>query len=146
MMRFTLACERGHDFEAWFGGNADYEEQRGRGLVECPHCGSTKVGKALMAPSVATARARTARGEAVSGALATAERAALRERMGAFVRHVRENTTDVGERFPEEARRIHYGEAEERGIRGRASADEAKALREEGVGIAPLPSLPEEAN
>ena len=145
-MRFTLRCAAGHDFEAWFGGNADFDEQRERGLVECPFCGSKQIEKALMAPSVSTARRKEARGEAVRGAVLDAHQAALREKTAEFVRHVRETTTDVGERFPEEARRIHYGEAEERAIRGKAAPDEAKALREEGVGIAPIPSLPEEAN
>lgn len=146
MMRFDLRCERDHAFEAWFGGNADFDSQTERGLVECPFCGSTRVGKALMAPSVATARKREARAEAATRGLTNARDAVIREKMAEIAAHVRENTTDVGERFPEEARRIHYGEVEERAIRGRASPDEAKALREEGVGIAPVPVLPEDAN
>ena len=146
MMRFTLHCESGHDFEAWFGGNADFEEQRERDLVECPFCGSKDVVKALMAPSVSTARRKDARGEAARHTLTNAGEAVMREKMAEFARHVRANTTDVGARFPEEARRIHYGEAEARAIRGRAAPEEAKALREEGVEIAPVPVVPEDAN
>ena len=146
MMRFTLHCENAHDFEAWFGGNADFDEQRERGLVECPHCGSREIGKALMTPRVSTARRRDAREEGVRQTLTNARDGMLREKMRELAKAVRENTTDVGERFPEEARRIHYGEAEARAIRGRAAPEEAKALREEGVEIAPVPVVPEDAN
>ena len=146
MMRFTLRCENTHDFEAWFGGNADFEEQREAGLVECPLCGSGTVEKSLMAPRVATGRAKDARMDVIHRGLAGAGGGAMREKVREYVAAVRENTTDVGTRFPEEARRIHYGEVEERGIRGTASPTEAKALVDEGVSIAPVPSLPEEAN
>ena len=162
-MRFALRCGSGHDFEAWFGGNEDFEMQRGRDLVSCPLCGSTAVAKALMAPGIATARSRDAErggaggrepgeggrepGEGAMGDRAEgADHAALRKRLNAFARFVRENTTDVGDRFPEEARRIHQGEAEERAIRGRASPEEARELVGEGVPIAPLPAAPETAN
>ena len=146
MMRFALFCERGHGFEAWFGGNADLDEQRERGLVECPHCGSTSVSRALTTPSLSTGRRKEARREGVAATLTNARDAALREKMAEIARHVRENTTDVGERFPEEARRIHFGEAPEQAIRGRASADEVRSLVEDGVSIAPVPRLPEDAN
>ena len=145
-MRFSLHCDDGHGFEAWFGGNADFEEQRAEGLVECPLCGSRKVAKALMAPRVSTARGKDARMETVRHTLTNAHDGMMREKMRELAKAVRENTTDVGERFPEEARRIHYGEVEERGIRGQASPREAKALVEEGVSIAPVPSVPDEAN
>ena len=146
MIRFTLACENAHDFEAWFGSNDDYDDQVERGLVECPHCGSTRVTKALMRPRVTTGRTKEARGEAARSTLMNAHATAMREKMSEFARHVRENTTDVGAKFPEEARRIHYGEAEERAIRGKASPEEARSLVEEGVEIAPVPTAPEEAN
>ena len=146
MMRFTLACDSGHEFEAWFGGNADFDEQREMGLVECPLCASKDVSKALMTPRVSTGRRKDARIENAKQTLTNARDNMLREKMRELAVAVRENTTDVGERFPEEARRIHYGEAEERGIRGKASPDEAKALVDEGVTIAPVPSLPDEAN
>ena len=146
MMRFALCCERDHAFEAWFGGNADLDEQRERGLVECPHCGSTRVGRALMAPALSTGRRKDARREAGAQALTNARDATVRAKMAELARHVRDNTTDVGARFPEEARRIHFGEAEERAIRGRASPQEARSLVEDGVAIAPVPSAPDEAN
>ena len=146
MMRFALACDRGHRFEAWFGGNADLDAQRERGLVECPHCGSTDVVRALATPALSTGRRKEARREGVRETLTNARDAALRSKMADLARHVRENTTDVGERFPEEARRIHFGEAEERAIRGRASPEEARSLVEDGVSIAPVPDAPDGAN
>ena len=177
MIRFHLVCERGHGFEAWFGSNGDFDEQRERGLVECVRCGSTAVEKALMAPAVSTARRREARVDArrpdaaprdvsagtsgsmpsrpagppavapgAQGAREAAREAALRHAMRRVAEVVRRNTVDVGAAFPEEARRIHYGEAPERGIRGRASPDEVRSLVEEGVGIAPVPVSPDDAN
>lgn len=146
MMRFSLACERGHEFEAWFGGNADLDAQAERGLVECPACGSHEVSRALSTPALSTGRRKDARLEGAKGMLTNARDAAMRSKMAELARHVRENTTDVGERFPEEARRIHFGEVEERAIRGRASPDEARSLVEDGVSIAPVPSVPDEAN
>ena len=155
MMRFNLRCERDHGFEAWFGGNGEFDEQSAQGLVVCPFCGSTAVTKALMAPAVSTSRRsggdasadRPAPSvpEAATG-LTNARDAALRAALREVARQVRERTVDVAERFPEEARRIHYGEAEERAIRGRASPDEARALAEEGIAIAPVPMLPDDAN
>ena len=146
MIRFTLRCETDHDFEAWFASNADFAAQREAGLVSCPLCDSRKVEKALMAPALSTARRKETRDETARAGLTNLRDAALREKMGEIARHVRENTTDVGHAFPEEARRIHYGEAEERAIRGRASPDEARSLREEGVAIAPVPVAPDKAN
>ena len=146
MMRFTLHCDNAHEFEAWFGGNTDFEEQRERGLVECPQCGSPHVEKSLMAPRVSTGRRKDARMEGMRQTLTNVHDGMMREKVREIAKTIRENTTDVGARFPEEARRIHYGEAEERGIRGQASPDEAKALVEEGVTIAPVPSVPDEAN
>lgn len=142
MIRFNLACEAHHEFEAWFSSSSDFDEQSERGLVSCPHCGSIRVEKALMAPSVSTARkketsTRLAMNKAQSEAL---------DQLRKAVKTIRETSEDVGEKFPEEARKIHYGESEERGIIGQAKPDEVKALVEEGVGIAPLPDLPEEKN
>lgn len=146
MIRFALRCEHAHEFEAWFGSNADFDMQRERGLVSCPFCESAAVEKALMTPRVTTGETREARQEAVAKGLTNLQDAAMREKMRELARHVRENTTDVGTRFPEEARRIHYGEVEERAIRGVAKPDEARALVEEGVTIAPVPLAPDEAN
>lgn len=142
MIKYTLACDNGHSFEGWFSSSADFDRQAELGLVSCPVCGSATVGKELMAPSVSTARKKDetkvlmmdqARKEAV---------AKIRE----LVTSIRENAEDVGVKFPEEARKIHYGEAEQRGLIGQATIDEAKALLEEGIEIAALPVLPDDVN
>ncbi|TPW28649.1 DUF1178 family protein [Pararhizobium mangrovi] len=155
MIRFSLTCEKAHGFEGWFGSNADFEAQNTRDLVACPHCGSTGISKALMAPAlakggqtpVATSDGKVAEGEAGKASLAmTAEQKQAFARFRDAVRAVRANTEDVGTRFPEEARRIHHGEAESRGIMGKANSDEARSLIEEGITIAPLPDIDEDYN
>jgi hypothetical protein len=142
LIKYTLSCDSGHSFNGWFSSSADFDRQAELGLVSCPVCGSVSVAKELMAPSVSTSRKKDeakvlmmdqARKEAV---------AKIRE----LVTAIRENSDDVGEKFPEEARKIHYGEAEERGLIGKATADEARALLEEGIEIAPLPVLPDDVN
>jgi hypothetical protein len=140
MIAYTLACENGHDFEAWFKSSGDYDRQSADRLLECPVCASHAVEKALMAPAIGVAAEST---EVVRPAARDAE---MRRMMRAFKEHVVANTEDVGERFPQEARRIHYGEAEERGIRGRATPVEARELLDEGITVAPMPVLPEERN
>lgn len=142
MIRFNLICQAHHEFEAWFSGSSDFDDQVERGLVSCPHCGSTQVEKALMTPTVSTARKKEA---STRLAMNKAQSEAL-DQLRKAVKTIRETSEDVGDRFPEEARKIHYGESEERGIIGQARPDEVKALVEEGVGIAPLPDLPEEKN
>lgn len=142
MIRFNLICQARHEFEAWFSGSSDFDDQLERGLVSCPHCGSAQVEKALMTPTVSTARKKEA---STRLAMNKAQSEAL-DQLRKAVKTIRETSEDVGDRFPEEARKIHYGESEERGIIGQAKPDEVKALVEEGVGIAPLPDLPEEKN
>jgi len=142
MIRFDLICDEQHGFEAWFSSNDDFDTQNARGLVNCPQCGSSKVEKALMTPSVSTSRNKKA---ATQLAMNNAQQAAM-DQLRQAVKTIRENSEDVGERFPEEARRIHYGESEERGIIGQAKPDEVKSLVDEGVSIAPLPDLPEDKN
>ena len=142
MIRFDLHCDKDHAFEAWFSSNADFDKQKAQGFISCPKCGSTNVEKALMAPSVSTARKKEA---STQLAMNNAQKAAM-DQLRQAVKTIRENSEDVGERFPEEARKIHYGESEERGIIGQAKPDEVKSLVEEGVGIAPLPDLPEDKN
>ena len=145
MIRYELHCELGHGFDGWFRDSAGYERQAGAGLLSCPQCGSAKVAKALMAPHVAKSRPQPA--EAAPPSAKPDPRA---EAVMALFRRIRQevaaNSDYVGERFPEEARRIHYAEAEPRGIYGEASLEEAKALREEGIEVLPLPPLPEERN
>ncbi|MEM1317005.1 MAG: DUF1178 family protein [Pseudomonadota bacterium] len=138
MIKFSLACEKDHVFDAWFSSSEDFDAQKKRKLVECPFCGSTQVDKTLMAPSVSTARQQANALETMRNYVA-GELKKVRD-------HVTENFEDVGERFPEEARKIHYGESEARGIYGAASKPEVESLIEEGVEIAPLPPAPEEAN
>lgn len=166
MIHYALVCEAEHEFDGWFRSSEDFDGQVSRRLVTCPVCGSADVRRALMAPAVATRREATAapvlpapEPEATPGAVpapipgpvpdprAPDPRAmALLEMMRAVRREVEASADYVGNRFPEEARRIHYGEAEARGIYGEASAADVEALREEGVDILPLPRLPDEQN
>lgn len=139
MIRFSLACDKDHGFEGWFRSNDDFDGQTGRGLVACPVCGSTNVDKALMAPAVHG----TDEKPAATLALDPQKREMMRQ-LRDMVRAVKANAEDVGERFPEEARRIHHGEVEARGIFGRATSEDAKALIEEGIEVAPLPDLPDD--
>lgn len=142
MIRYSLHCEKVHEFEGWFSSSADFDAQLGRGLVSCPVCGSSDVAKALMAPSVATAKKREATRTLAMDAAKSEAFAKIKETMAT----IRANTDDVGDKFPEEARKIHYGEAKARGIIGQASPQEAKALIEEGIDVAPLPVLPDDVN
>ena len=131
MIVFDLRCAtEGHVFEAWFGSSADYEAQQARGLVACPICGSAKVGKAPMAPRLAGAEAREeAPPEAAKRRLAE---------MARLQRKLLETSEPVGDRFPQEARAIHLGEAEARAIHGRATRADAESLAEDGIPVAPL--------
>ena len=131
MIVFDLKCGGGHVFEAWFGSSGDYEDQQGRGLVSCPLCGSGEVGKAPMAPRLAAkAHAEEPSPQAMKKMLA--EMASLQKKM-------LEGSDNVGERFPDEARAIHLGEAEARAIHGKATPAAAKDLIEDGIPVAPLP-------
>ena len=135
MKVLNLQCSSGHGFEGWFGSEDEFQAQLGRGLVECPMCGDTAVAKMLSAPRLNLGASEPQPRQEVMNAPASAMQAEWMK----MVRHVMANTEDVGERFPEEARRIHYGETEERGIRGEASREETEALMEEGIGVMPLP-------
>lgn len=140
MITFSLHCDKDHQFEGWFSSSADFDRQSENGLVECPMCGSHKIEKALMAPAVAVSREAA---QAQPLAL-DPEKREMMSKLREMVQAVRANSEDVGERFPEEARKIHHGETEARGIIGRASSEDAKALIDEGIEIAPLPELPED--
>ena len=157
MIRYALVCEKGHDFESWFQDSAAYDKQAKRGLVNCPRCGSAKVGKAIMAPRLAGAKKRTASVETPAEApAAAAEKAPVamlspqerefRIKLKELREHLTKNADHVGAKFPEEARKMHYGETEHRSIYGEASPEEAKALVEEGIEFHPLPILPDERN
>jgi hypothetical protein len=130
---FDLKCgPQGHVFEAWFGSNEQFEEQRKRGLVACPVCGSGEVDKAPMAPRVG---AKANRSDAIPPEAVKAALAGMAE----VQKKMLEQSEHVGDRFPDEARAIHLGESEARAIHGRATAQEADDLREEGISVAPLP-------
>jgi hypothetical protein len=138
MIKYALRCDRTHEFEGWFGSSVDYDDQAARGLVECPVCGSTGVSKQIMAPAVAGTKAQRSDDPVVDPKM----REMMLTAMGEVRRHVEENFDYVGDAFAKEARAIHEGKSEERGIYGEASPAEVKALVEDGVKVAPLPPGP----
>jgi hypothetical protein len=137
-----LTCEHEHPFEGWFGSSADYDDQHGRGLLDCPICGSKAVRKAIMAPAVVGGKAQadppSPSPEAVHE---MAMQAAVQVR-----KQIEDNFDYVGDDFAKEARAIHEGKAEERGIYGEATAAEVKALVDDGVPVAALPPMPKDKN
>ncbi|HET9717091.1 MAG TPA: DUF1178 family protein [Pseudolabrys sp.] len=161
MIRYTLVCEHGHEFESWFQNSAAFDKQAKRALVTCPRCGSSKVEKAIMAPSLtgraekrpvhieqAAAPSETpapAAGNAAVAMLSPQEQE-FRAKLKELREHLTKNADNVGSKFPEEARKMHYGEIEHRSIYGIASVEEAKELSEEGIEFHPLPVLPDERN
>jgi hypothetical protein len=156
MIRYALACDDGHAFESWFPDAAAYDQQARRGLVACPVCGSAQVAKAIMAPAVVGA-ARGKRAEAkaqaqvqtqvqASVALVDDKRRALGRAIHALRREIEANTDDVGAKFADTARAIHFGAAPERAIRGQASGEEVEALLEDGVGVLPIPGALDDLN
>jgi hypothetical protein len=158
MIRYALNCEHHHAFESWFQNSAAYDKQAKRSLIACPICGSTKVEKAIMAPRLGRAEANekpapmpapapapAAAGKAPVAVMSPPERE-LRKKLKELRDHITKNADYVGPRFPEQARKIHYGEIEHRSIYGEASPDEAKELHEEGIEFHPLPVLPDEFN
>lgn len=144
MIRFSLHCDEDHRFDGWFASTADYDRQRKRGLVTCPACGSMEVSKSLMAPAVATKK--DAGSETARQFMPTADQKVAMTKLRDLRKAIVAASDDVGKSFPEEARKIHYGESEGRPIIGEATPQEAGALVEEGIGIAPLPTLPDDAN
>ncbi|WP_333586473.1 DUF1178 family protein [Phenylobacterium sp.] len=133
MIRYALVCEHEHEFEGWFGASADFDDQQARGLLECPMCGTRAVRKQIMAPAVAGTKRTTPD-------LPPQARAVMMEALSKVRRHVEENFDYVGDAFATEARAIHEGRSEDRGIYGEASPAEVKALVEDGVPVAPLPA------
>lgn len=159
MIRYALACDRGHAFESWFANSATYDKQVKRGLVTCPACGSAKVEKAIMAPqlarkdrdrsepaSIETPAAAPAAEDKTPVAMMSPHEQEFRAKLKELRDHLVKNADNVGPKFPDEARKMHYGEIEHRSIYGEASPDEAKELYEEGIEFHPLPRLPEERN
>lgn len=176
MIRYALACDQGHSFESWFQNSAAYDKQRKRALVTCPLCNSAKVEKAIMAPSVAAKASISTSELAGPQpptpsppppnppppplqpapmppipprnpvAMMSPPERELRAKLKELRDHIVKNANYVGPRFPEEARKIHYGETEHRSIYGEASLEEAKELHEEGIEFHPLPILPDDKN
>ena len=158
MIRYNLRCAKGHSFESWFQSSAAYESQEKRKLVNCPVCGSTKVERAIMAPQIVSKKGREAAVTVpteASGAETTAQGSTpllmaqeleLRAKIRELRDHIVKNADNVGERFPNEARKMHYGDIEHRPIYGEASPEEARSLIEEGVEVSPLPVLPDDRN
>lgn len=142
MIRYSLQCDNDHAFEGWFASSADFDSQSEAGYVSCPFCNSRLVTKLLMAPNVTTGRQK----DETQALVADSVRKEMIAKLKEAVNEVKANSEDVGEKFPEEARKIHYGESKARGIIGKASADEAEALIEEGIEIAALPVFPDDVN
>jgi hypothetical protein len=162
MIRYTLRCECGHAFESWFQSSSAYDSQIKRKLVTCPACGSVKVDKAIMAPQIVSKKGREsavpapvepaevtpppAPTQPSSTPLLMAQERELRAKLKELRDHIVKNADNVGERFPTEARKMHYGDIEHRPIYGEASPDEARDLIDEGVEVTPLPVLPDDRN
>ena len=159
MIRCALHCDRDHQFESWFQSSSAYESQVKRKLVTCPVCGSAKVDKAIMAPRIVGKKGRErpapepvaapapeAAAPQGSTSLMMAQERELRVKLKELRDHIVKHADNVGERFPNEARAMHYGDKEHRPIYGEASPDEAKALIDEGIEVSPLPVLPEDRN
>jgi hypothetical protein len=140
-----MACAKGHEFEGWFKDSAAYDSQESGGTLACPMCGDAHVRKAVMAPSVMTSVTK-AKGSAPAAPLSSADSQKLRQFVAGYRKFIQENADYVGPRFPEEARKIHYGEIEERHIYGQSSIAEARELIEEGIEIAPVPPDPGDLN
>jgi len=147
MIKYALACDQAHEFESWFPSSEAFEAQRSRGLVTCPFCDSPNVEKRIMAPSIVRAdKAPAAQAEGQPMAILAEKERELRAALRALREHVLKNSEDVGRNFVEEARKMHYGEAEERSIRGEADLEEARALLEEGIDVLPIPNIPDDRN
>jgi len=158
MIRYSLRCDRGHAFESWFQSSSAYETQEKRKLVNCPVCGSAKVERAIMAPQIVSKKGQdnpvptpaaptpTEVTTPTSTPLLMAQERELRAKLRELRDHIVKNADNVGERFPNEARKMHYGDIEHRPIYGEASPDEARSLIEEGVEVSPLPVLPDDRN
>lgn len=147
MICFSLVCGNDHGFEGWFRDGVTFDRQASEGAIACPECGDHAVRKAMMAPAVVRSGSRAREVAEPAARLAAMPDEAKAAIMIAMVRKMREHVEthfeNVGERFPDEARRIHYGDAAEREIYGKASLEEARELVEEGIGVHLLPDVPD---
>ena len=165
MIRYALVCAKGHEFESWFPNSSAYDKQVKRSLVTCPSCGSAKVEKAIMAPQLTSGTKRDVAEPAPAGApgntlgdapapagvpapvaMMSPQEVEFRRKLKELRDHLTKNADYVGTKFPEEARKMHYGETDHRSIFGEATPQETKELHEEGIEIHPLPVLPDERN
>lgn len=155
MIRYALSCECGHAFESWFQSSSAYDSQIKRKLVNCPVCDSARVEKAIMAPRItrkgrgtmpAAEPAAATEESASSATLMMTQERELRAKLKELRDYVTRNADNVGNRFPNEARKMHYGDIEHRAIYGEASAEEAQSLSDEGIDMMPLPMLPDDRN
>jgi hypothetical protein len=151
MIKYALRCEHGHEFESWFADSSAFEKQQKRGLLSCPACDSEKVERAIMAPNVSGARKKdrvpvSTMPEKAPVAMLSAQEKEIRAKLKELREHITKNADNVGAKFPEEARKMHYGESEPRSIYGEATADDARSLAEEGIEFHPLPVLPDDTN
>lgn len=150
MIKYTLACDQGHEFESWFPSGDAFDSQVKRGFVSCAICNSTKVEKAIMAPRVArAAEAQTLPApvpDAQPVAMLSEKERQIRAMLRAVREHVIQNAENVGKGFAEEARKMHYGEIDHRSIYGEATPVEARELLEEGIEVHPLPVVPDDRN
>ncbi|HEY2035020.1 MAG TPA: DUF1178 family protein [Rhizomicrobium sp.] len=140
MIAYSLNCAKGHEFEGWFSSSSAFDEQEKDGKLVCPMCNSRKVTKGIMAPALSSSVGKQ------KSTPSPGEMRKMRQFMTGLRKYVEENADNVGEKFPEEARKIHYGEIEERPIYGQASPEEAADLVEEGIDVAPLPPDLSDAN
>ena len=152
MILYQLHCVDEHSFEAWFRDSATYDSQVASGDVECPYCGSTTIAKAPMAPNIAASKGDGDQKSAepkpehdittMSDQRATEVAQKILDAVGRIREHAEENFEDVGDEFADEARKIHYGDAQDRGIYGHASDDDAEELEDEGIDFVRLPGTP----
>jgi hypothetical protein len=158
MIKYALVCDKGHEFESWFANSGTYDKQVKKRLVSCPICDSVKIEKAMMAPRLAHAAAPFEASAEISApvpapvpetapvAMMAPQEHEFRKKLKELRDHLIKNADNVGQKFPEEARKMHYGETEHRSIYGEASPDDAKELADEGIEFHPLPVLPDERN
>ena len=146
MITYRLACTKGHEFEGWFKDSAAYEVQEADGSLACPTCGDAHVKKAIMAPSVMTSVTKAKGNDTPASPLSAGDSQKLQQFVAGYRKFIKDNADYVGPHFPEEARKIHYGETEERHIYGESSLAEARELIEEGIEIAPMPPDPGDLN
>ena len=157
MIRYALVCAKGHSFESWFQNSAAYDKQAKRALVTCPVCGTAKVEKEIMSPRLSGSHKREEASaprndtneqtnDKTPVAMVSPQERELRKKLKELRQHLTQNADYVGQKFPEEARKMHYGEIDHRSIYGEASPDDARKLHDEGIEFHPLPVLPDERN